>query len=306
MLAQTGQAEQPGFESASGLASGRNEADRLNHVEQKLNDGISAFYRSQWHEARRIFSHLQDEDETDPRPYFFEAMVPFWQYFFAGEDPVAAEQFLSKSEKAISVGKKRMDSAPEDTTTVLMIGGLYGYRGLVAASERHYRTAVQSGTSGLSFTRRLMRMSSDNPDVLIGQGIFNYMVGTMPREARWLTSMAGLSGNREVGLEKLEEAAERDTYTSTDARMILTYLYMHEELHDDALRVVKPLVDQWPDNIIFRYYYALSLEKTGQIKQALSQYRQVVEKNHPELQSLVKMGKERLESLSARADYQPD
>ncbi|MFO8028830.1 MAG: tetratricopeptide repeat protein [Cyclonatronaceae bacterium] len=278
----------------------------MNHFEQKLNDGISAFYRLDWDKARNIFTGLQDADYNDPRPYFFEAMVPFWQYFFAGEDSDAAEQFLSKSEKAIAVGKKRMDSAPEDTTTVLMMGGLYGYRGLVAASERHYRTAIQSGTSGLSFTRRLMRMSSDNPDVLIGQGVFNYMVGTMPREARWVTSLAGLSGNREVGLEKLEEAAERDTYTSTDARMILAYLYVDEELYDDALRVVKPLVDQWPENIIFRYYYALSLEKNGQKKQALSQYRLVVEEDHPELQSLVMMGKERLESLSARAHNRSD
>ncbi len=276
--------------------------DHYRSFEKKLDFGIAAFYRTDWDEARSIFDDLQKADENDPRPYFFEAMVPFWKYFFADESPAAAQEFLEKSEKAIQVGKRRMKAAPEDTTTVLMMGGLFGYRGLVAASERHYRTAVQSGASGLSFTRRLMSMSTDNPDVLIGQGVFNYMMGTIPREARWLTSMIGLSGNRNEGLRMLEEAAMSDSYTSADAGMILAYLYHEEERYDDALRIVEPLVQNWPDNIIFRYYYAMALEKTEKKNQAKKQYQIIIDNKHAELGVIRKKGEKGLQRIMASED----
>lgn len=290
----------PGILHEAGAEKG--DREKYTDFEQQLNTGVAAFYRTEWEEARTIFQALQKQRQEDPRPYFFEAMLPFWKYFFTDECPEAARQFLEKSEKAIDVGKKRIKSAPEDTTTVLIMGGLYGYRGLVAASERQYRTAVSSGASGFSFTRRLMGMSADNPDVLIGQGVFHYMMGTIPREARWLTSIAGLSGNRETGLKLLEEAAASDTYTSTDARMILTFLYHQEELYEEALRIVEPLVEKWPDNVIFRYFYALSLDNNGQAVKAKEQYRIIVDRDHPELPALRDRGRERLEYLTASTE----
>ena len=277
-------------------------AELTTEYEQKLERGIKAFYKADWDEARIVFEELKEDDENDPRAYFFDAMIPFWKYFFAGEPSESAEAFLEKSEIALETGKKRMDEDPGDTTTVLMMGGLYGYRGLVAAGERQYRTAVRSGASGYSYTRKLMQMSSDNPHALIGQGVFHYMVGTVPGEVRWLVNMIGLRGDKETGFEKLEEASQTETYTSSDARMILTYLYHEEEKFGDALRIVEPLVQQWPENIIFRYYYALLLEKTGNKDDAREQYRTILENDHPELSAIRTKGEERLREIMASAE----
>lgn len=267
--------------------------------QQLLDAGITAFYQTSWDEARDLFLELQKLDQNDPRPYFFEAMLPFWKYFFAGESEKDAQTFLTKSGKAISVGNEMMKRQPDDTTTVLLLSGLYGYRGLVAASERQYRTAIRSGANGFTFTRRLMTMGSSNSDALIGQGVFHYMMGSIPREARWLLSMTGLQGNRDVGFQKLEEASTIDSHTSTDARMILVYLYHQEERYEDALRISAPLIEQWPENIIFRYYYALSLEMSGHHEKAMEQYRFVVRHRHPELESIRTKSLERLSSLVA-------
>lgn len=266
---------------------------------QLLDAGITAFYQSRWDEARSLFLKSQKMDQNDPRSYFFEAMLPFWKYFFAGESEEDAQTFLTKSEKAIAVGNEMMKKQPDDTTTVLLLSGLYGYRGLVAASERQYRTAIRSGANGFTYTRRLMTMGSGNPDALIGQGVFHYMMGSIPREARWLLSMTGLQGNRDVGFQKLEEASTLDSHTSTDARMILVYLYHQDEKYEDALRVSEHLIEQWPENIIFRYYYALSLEMSGHHEKAMEQYRLVVNQNHSELESIRTKGRERLSSLVA-------
>ncbi len=268
--------------------------------EQRLETGITAFYRSDWNEARTVFSELKERDVNDLRPYFFEAMIPFWKYFFGGEHPDDALDFLEKSEAAIKVGEEHIETNPDDITTVLMLGGLYGYRALVAAGEQQYRTALRSGANGYSYTRTLMRMDSGNPDALIGQGVFNYMMGTIPGAVRWTANLFGLRGDKETGLELLEWAGQMDTHTSTDARIILTYIYHLEERYEDALRVVDVLVEEWPDNTIFRYYRALSLEMCGKYEEAEAGYRAVIARAHPELMEIRKESNERLDALAKR------
>ena len=284
----------PGGKPASEASSDREIHRDFDDI---LELGIEAFYQADWDEAQAVFEELRNRDASDLRPWFFEAMVPFWKYFFAGQDSEMAREFLDWSGKAVEVGDRRLSNVPGDTTAILMMGGLHGYRGLVAASEREFRTAMRSGAAGYSFTRKLMQMSSENPDALIGQGVYHYMVGTIPDGARWLTNMAGLRGDKLTGFSKLEEAAERNSHTRTDARMILTYLYHQEEKYEDALRVSSLLVDDWPENEIFRYYYAISLEKTGRNDEAADQFRIVEASEHADLDKLRKESRERRDTL---------
>ena len=59
--------------------------------------------------------------------------------------------------------------------------------------------------------------------------------------------------------------------------MILAYLYDREKRHDDALRVSKELVEAYPENIIFQFYLAKSLDNTKRLGEATDAYRRVVE-----------------------------
>lgn len=266
--------------------------------EEDLQKGIYAFYRADWDTARTVFQTLQSRKSDDLRPHFFEAMLPFWKYFFTGEDPRYASEFLEKSQQAIQVGERRIEAVPDDTTTLLMMGGLYGYRGLVAASERQFRTALQSGASGLSYTRLLMNMSSENPDALIGQGMFHYMVGSIPREVRWLTSLFGLKGDRQTGIELLEQAAQKSAHTSTDASMMLVYIYKRDEQFDDAVRVSTQLVSRWPGNPIFQFYHASALELSGKTGESFALYKDIVSSTHDELSQVREMSLQRIKYIT--------
>lgn len=262
--------------------------------EKELEAGVEAFYQAEWDEAEETFNRLILDHPEDPAPYFFRSMIPFWIYFFAGEEADAADDFLEQSERVIEIAEQKLETNPNDTTAVLMLSGLYGYRSLVSANEGHYRTAMQSGVSGYSYSRKLMNMESDDPNALIGQGVFNYMVGSIPRSLQWLSSVAGVSGNKEKGFELLEKAGQDGSKVANDARMILTYLYLEEEKPSEALRVIKPLADNYPDNPIFQFYLARSYEETGKASRADEVYHKVVELDHPDLQKLKELSRERL------------
>jgi tetratricopeptide (TPR) repeat protein len=265
--------------------------------EQRLEQGIDAFYRSDWQRANSIFRQLQQLDPNNPRAWFFDSMVPFWQYFFGGGDSKIAHDFLRSSDKAIQVAERRLKVAPKDTSVVFILSGLHGYRSLVAAAEKEYTTAIKSGVTGFSYTRQLLAFDQSNEDALIGKGVFNYMMGSVPREGRWMTGMMGMSGDVQVGFQELERAANSNSASKIEALMILAYLYDREKMHDDALRVSRKLVDAYPENIIFQFYLAKSLDNTRQLTEATDVYRRVIEMES-DLKSLKDTSNVRLRELS--------
>lgn len=269
--------------------------------EQMLEKGVSAFYETRWNEATDIFDEMKDISPEDPRAYFFESMIPFWEYFFVHQKPELSDEFLTISQKAVNFSEKKLEENPGDTTLVLMLSGLHGYRSLVAAGEKEYRTAMQSGVTGFKYTRRLLSMDSSRPDAQIGRGMFYYMVGSVPREARWLTNIVGIRGDIEMGFEEITKAAKSESAVSNDAMMMLMYLYDKEERYDEAITYADLLTNKFPENVIFHYKKGQIHEKRGNAETAIKSFNKVISLDNSyltELKELSRAHVERLRNLS--------
>lgn len=258
---------------------------------------IESFYKAEWEKTRSSLSDLKSIDSTDPMPYFMEAMIPFWAYFFGGMDSQNAIEFLELSDVAIKVTEKRLDVTPEDTSSILLLSGLHGYRSLVAAQEKKYSIAMSSGATGYGYTKSLMKMDNDNPNTLMGQGVFHYMVGSIPPEVKWMARLAGLSGDKQHGFMLLEKAAQSDSHVSNDARMFLAYLYNRDEEFTKAHHHLSQLVEQYPSNPIFHYNLGLVHESLGDEQSAQIAYSKVVSIGSKDLVELTRLSKERLSIL---------
>jgi tetratricopeptide (TPR) repeat protein len=258
---------------------------------------IQSFYEADWKMTRIHIEKLKLVDASDPFPHFLSAMIPFWTYFFGGNEPEVARQFLDLSFEAIKMGEKRLEDIPTDTSAILLLSGLHGYRSLVAAREKHYRIAMSSGITGYSFTKTLLKMDDGDPNTLMGQGVFHYMVGSIPGEVRWMARLAGLSGSKEHGLEMLEKAALADSHVSNDARMFLSHLYEQEGRFVEAHRHLIILSEKYPSNIIFLYNLGRMYEAKNQVREAESAYKKVLSTPTNELSILHDMASNRLKLL---------
>lgn len=258
---------------------------------------IESFYKADWEKTRTSLSDLKRLDSTDPMPYFMEAMIPFWAYFFGGMDSQNAKEFLDLSEIAIKVTERKLDVTPEDTSSILLLSGLHGYRSLVAAQEKRYGIAMSSGATGYGYTKSLMKMDNDNPNTLMGQGVFHYMVGSIPSEVKWMARLAGLSGDKQHGFMLLERAAESDSHVSNDARMFLAYLYNRDEEFVKAQHHLSILVNDYPTNPIFHYNLGLIHESLGDLESAQIAYSNVISIGSKDLAELTRLSKERLSIL---------
>lgn len=265
--------------------------------ESTLREGIEAFYQTDWMKAERLFNRLQASSPEDPRAWFFEAMIPFWNYFFGLGGSHTADRFLALSSEAVARGERRLSRQPGDTTTVLLLSGLHGYRSLIAASEKRYRTALQSGMTGYRYTRQLLALDEGDPRALIGKGVFHYMLGTVPGELRWMTNMAGLKGDRQEGLRLLRSASQTNSYVRNDALMILAYLHEREGRAEEALDFLESLQERYPGNLLVLFNRARLLEALGRNGPARELYAKAAGMRHPGLQELKKESARRAERL---------
>ncbi|MGF1671334.1 MAG: tetratricopeptide repeat protein [Balneolaceae bacterium] len=266
--------------------------------EDQLIRGIDAFYRTDWRDAQKYFDELKSEYPDDPRAYFFESMIPFWKYFFVEQKVDFAKQFMSLSERAVLKSEKYLKQVPDDTTTVMILSGLYGYRSLVAAGEKEYRQAISSAINGFSYTRKLLALNESRPDARVGRGMFYYMTGNIPRELRWMTNAIGIRGNTAMGLEELEKASQSDSYIRFEAKMILAYLYNREGKFEKSLHYLDLLLEDYPTNSIFHFFRAEVLERLEEHGKAHIAYITVLKLDNSHFETLIEISKERINKLT--------
>jgi len=275
-------------------------SDRDVSLNQNLLDGIEAYYQTDWEKANLYFQKVKDEDPSDPRPYFFEAMMPFLEYFFIEQSESLANRFLEKSEIAVELSSERLEASPSDTTMVLLLSGLHGYRGLVAADQNNHRIALSSGLTGFNYTRKLLSINTDRADARIGRGMFYYMVGSIPSGMKWAANIVGLSADIDDGFDELKKAAESNTYIRNDALMMLMYLYSREEQYKDALQYAEELTSTLPDNVIFLYKKAEIYEQLDDRQQAVSTYKRIVALDNKHLQRVTSISRDRIKKLEKK------
>lgn len=265
--------------------------------EDRLQEGIRHFYNTDWTESEKIFRELAAEAPNDPRPLFFESMKPFLEYFFIEQNEKLADEFLDVSAKAVELSEKQLESAKNDTTMVLLLSGLHGYRGLVAAGQNRHRIALSSGLTGFNYTRKLLSLGSDRPDARIGRGMFYYMVGSIPSGMRWASNIVGLRADVEDGFDELKMAAETNSYIRNDALMMLMYLYEREGRYGDALHYAEILTGELPKNVIFQFKKAEILELTGNNGDALNVYRKIVSIDNQSLPGVTDKSRKKVQEL---------
>jgi len=262
-----------------------------------LENGITHFYSGKWGKADSTFTSLIKQDPKAPEAYFFKAMVPFWKYFFAGQSKIDAKQFLSFSENAIDVSEKYLKANEKDTSIVLLLSGLYGYRALVSADLGEYFTAAKSGLAGFDFTKQILKMDENLAETKIGKGIYYYMSGSVPDNGKWITSLLGMKGTKEDAFIELEVAAQSESRVKVDANLILTYLYLKENKPYQAFQTSLRLTKMYTTNSIFLFLHADSVEKLGKTEDALAYYNQVILQNNNEIEHLTLNAKEKSEEL---------
>ena len=191
-------------------------------------------------------------------------------------DPHVCDQIKTLVEQAEKIEEKRLAANPKDVTALYARGVTRAqFATYTALIEHAWFSALRNALGARRDHEKVLELDPHNLDAKLIVGAHNYVIGNLPWAVKAASSMVGLSGNKEKGLEYLKEAASGNTETSIDAKIVLVVFWRRERRFDEALQILRSLEPQYPHNVLFALEEGNQLRAKGQNRLAETVYRHV-------------------------------
>jgi tetratricopeptide (TPR) repeat protein len=231
---------------------------------QDVQAGLDRLYSMDFAGADAAFARVEQRFPGHPAGPFLRALIPWWNLLLDPENTSLDAGVTRAMDEVLKRSRARLRKNPDDLDGLFFETGALAFRARVATYRRHWYRAAQDGRRSLKNLRRLHRRDPDNPDLLFGLGLFDYLADIVPKRYKFLRPVAVLfpKGDRLRGLGELEKAASRGHFVQTEARFALYQIYdRFEKNREMAASNLLWLRGRYPDNALFHVaegrHYAL-------------------------------------------------
>src|SRR5260370_42538976 len=83
-------------------------------------------------------------------------------------------------------------------------------------------------------------------------GLYDYTVGSLPREYKILAGVAGFHGSKKRGLAAIERVTKEGRWARDDAKTLLIVLYTREKRFAESAALARELGARYPRNYLYR------------------------------------------------------
>jgi len=264
-------------------------------------EAVEALYNLDFSIAEAGFNNLIKQDEGNPQ-YWNGLASTIWLKIIYDQQKMSSDSY-SGSSIGTSSSKDSIDPAQEkrlrDTVAIAIdkakailkknpndIRALYAMgvaNSTLAAFEgiakRSYTSALSNAKTARAYHLQVLKLDPNFHDANLSIGTYDYGVGVIPRFFRFLLGIVGVSGaGKEEGIRKLQLAAAKGSYASTDAKIILIVFYNRERRYEESLKLIDELLAKYPRNFQLELEKAAVYDKMKNFNAALVTYRHVLGK----------------------------
>jgi tetratricopeptide (TPR) repeat protein len=192
--------------------------------------------------------------------------------------PQVEQRFFSEIQKAIDLSQARLKANPNDTKALYSEGVAYALRGnwnfLV---RKAWRDALRDATTARSLHAKITEIEPSNYDARLIQGAHDYVIGSLPTFYKMMGFLIGFHGDRERGMQTLQQVADKGINNSIDAKILLCVIYRREERWKAAAPILEDLIRRFPRNYLLRFEQAQLYSSTGQKDKAIESIEKIAE-----------------------------
>jgi tetratricopeptide (TPR) repeat protein len=143
------------------------------------------------------------------------------------------------------------------------------YRAIAFTREENYLDAVWASKKSETYLNTALELDSKLSDVYLGLGLYYFAVGQIPSAFQWALSLAGIQGDKKIGVDYIKTAASHGDLAKVEAQYYLSQI-LSEVLFENeaALYYLNNLVRRYPNNLLFNYSYAVLELKERNLSQA--------------------------------------
>lgn len=212
---------------------------------------------------------LAPSGTQSPEDLFFTSFTTYWTLVF--DDDNEEHQALLDRQLDATVAASGKSDSPD--LAALWSGNAHLLLAQLRAWERRPLGAAFEAKKAKKALETAVKHGAEAADASFGLGTYNYMADTVPSYVKGLRALLFLpAGNRRLGLEQLENAAEHSRYFAFEARVLLITIYAnkHERLYDRAMAERDKLMTQAPDTVASLYASARLDLSLGRNQSALA------------------------------------
>jgi len=249
-----------------------------NDFDKRVKKGIDYIYNIQFDSAEVVFKKLMLDYQESPAGRFFLAMIDWWRIAIDPENESLDNLFLEKLEDVIYHCDQILKRDEKNLDAIFFKGGAIGFRGRLRGLRDSWIKAADDGREALQLLKFAWSIDSTNYDLLFGMGIYNYFAEVIPDEFPYIKPLMIFfpKGNKQLGLQQLQVAAETAKYASTEAMYFLLYIYYHyEEDIFQARKLASILHEKYSRNPIFHRYLGRTYIKFGDYKTASDIFKEI-------------------------------
>ena len=221
-------------------------ADRL------IRDAVESSYSLRLDRARTAARNLQMQFPDHPAGYTIMAETYWWE---AQTDPgnqtieneyyKAQELAVQKAESALKAG-----NYPKVELLAYLASAHGSYSRFQVTQKEAYFSALRAGLRAHRYAEQVYELDKNYYDIYVGLGAFNFFTGSLPAVIKPFAFLIGARGDRNLGLQQLQTAAQKARYSQTEARIVYYTAMLEDGQYGVAFPVLEKLMSDYPDNFV--------------------------------------------------------
>ena len=250
-------------------------------LQYRITKSINSMYNFDFATAERDFAVIMYQYPEHPLPDFLMAISYWWRIEINVDNKRYDNIFIQYLDRANAKAEKMLDQNPKNKEAAFFLAAGHGFQGRLYSERKSWTKATFAGKNALKYMEMSRGEEEFNPELLLGDALFNYFSVWIPEHYPILKPVLALfpKGNKKLGLTQLEKVASTAFYTRVEAQYFLFRLYGSEEKRpEDALRIVEYLHEKFPNNPYFHRSYARYLYTTGKWTQAMKESLEILDR----------------------------
>jgi hypothetical protein len=250
-------------------------------LQYRITKSINSMYNFDFAAAERDFAVIMYQYPEHPLPDFLMAIGYWWRIEINVDNKRYDNIFIQYLDRANAKAEKMLEQNPKNKEAAFFLAAGHGFQGRLYSERKSWTKATFAGKNALKYMEMSRGEQEFNPELLLGDALFNYFSVWIPEHYPLLKPVLALfpKGNKKLGLSQLEKVASNAFYTRVEAQYFLFRLYGSEENRpEDALRIVEYLHEKFPNNPYFHRSYARYLYTTGKWTQAMQESLEILDR----------------------------
>jgi len=258
-------------------------------------EAINNLYNFNFYEADKEFRWLKLRYPKHPMPYFLMGLAEWWKIVPNTDNTDYDDRCIAYMDSTITLAEKLYEDKENKLEPSFFLAAAHAFKGRLYSERKKWTKATLAGKSALKYFEKCKGNGDLSPELLFGDGLFNYYAQWIPQNYPALKPVLWLfpKGNKQQGIQQLEKTANNAFYTRTEARYFLLQIYSMENQYDKAYDMAKYMWQQYPNNPYFERYFARSAFVRGQLNEATQASESILRK--------IEQGRAGYEGVSGRA-----